>query len=74
MNSINPYTQGVVQAPTKTTKVEQPKVEVKELTTAEIIKSKDLTPEQKLEKLGIKPMTAEELATNLATKFLDGDI
>ena len=68
MNSINPYTIGIVQEPTKTSKVELSK-----MTRAEIISSKDLTPEQKLEKLGIKAMTIDELATNLATKFIDGE-
>lgn len=53
---------------------QQDKHEKIELTRAEIISSKDLTPEQKMEKLGIKPMTTTEMATELADKIIDGEV
>ena len=47
------------------------KTDVVELTKVEIIASKDLTPEQKMEKLGIKKMSVEEMATGIADQLLD---
>jgi len=52
----------------------QSKTEAKELTRSEIISSKDLTPEQKMEKLGIKPMSTTEMANALANKIIDGEV
>lgn len=48
--------------------------ETDKLSREDIITSKDLSPEQKLEKLGIKPMNLNELATGLIDKLLDGEI
>ena len=54
--------------------VKTEKAEKVELTRSEIISSKDLTPEQKLEKLGIKPMTVNEMASGLTDKIMDGEV
>ena len=48
--------------------------ETKELTKPEIISSKDLTPEQKLEMLGIKKMSIDDMAEGIANKLIEGDI
>ncbi len=73
MKSINPYTQININPNNNTTYKTPPKTEVTELSRSEIISSKDLTPEQKMEKLGIKPMTASEMAESLADKIIDGE-
>lgn len=73
MNTINPYTQSIVTPNNNTTYNGKDK-ETVELTRSEVINSKDLTTEQKLEKLGIKPMTAEEMANGLADKIIDGEV
>ena len=71
MDSINPYTNNTFTPQNNTTYNKQERVE---LTRSEIISSKDLTPEQKLEKLGIKPMSVDEMATELADKIMDGEV
>lgn len=50
----------------KTTNV----VKAKELSREEIIQSKDFTPEQKLEMLGIQKKSTEDLAKDLAGVLL----
>ena len=45
----------------------------KELSREEIISSKDLTPEQKMERLGINKMTSQEIAEGLAEKMVNGE-
>lgn len=45
-----------------------------ELTRSELISSKDLTPEQIIDKLGIKPMSVDEMANVLTNKILDGEV
>ncbi len=76
MNTINPYSNVDHTHPSKRAgnqnKVEKP-TEV-QLTRAEIISSKDLSPEEKMDKLGIKPWTATELSENLAQAIIDGEV
>jgi len=69
MNTINPYTQIQALQPKDNVRVREPE-SVKELSRAEIISSKDLSPDQKLEMLGIKKMNPDELASNLADELL----
>jgi hypothetical protein len=63
----------VTHIPQEQTKLHQ-KIEKIELSREEIISSKDLTPEQKMEKLGIKPMTTTEMANTLVNKIIDGEV
>ena len=74
MNTINPYSNVAIQTPktTQATKVE--KTEAPSMSRAEIISSKDLSPEEKMDKLGIKPWTANELSENLAQAIIDGEV
>jgi hypothetical protein len=75
MSSINPYSNVAIQ-PTKSTAPTQ-RVEKTEptekLSREDIISSKDLTPTQKMDMLGIKPMSVNELSEALAKKFLDDE-
>lgn len=75
MSTINPYTQaanayGEINKVQKTERDEKPA----ELSRADIISSKNLTPEQKLEMLGIQKMTPKEMAEGLVKKIEDGEI
>ena len=74
MNSINPYTNVAIQ-PTKnvtpTSRVEKTEPTEK-LSKADIISSKDLSPTQKMEMLGIKPMSIDELAEGLTNQIING--
>lgn len=73
MYPINPYSNVEnIQPTTKSQRSE--KLEVPTMTRSEIISSKELSPEQKMEKLGIKPWTTGELAKKLADSIVDGDL
>ncbi len=76
MNTINPYSNVDHTHPSNRAgnqnKVEKP--EAPSMSRAEIISSKDLSPEEKMDKLGIKPWTANELSENLAQAIIDGEV
>ena len=72
INTVAPIATQINQTNKQQVKTE--KAEKVELTRSEIISSKDLTPEQKLEKLGIKPMTVNEMASGLTDKIMDGEV
>ena len=66
---VNPYTSvNYIKPTTKNNNIQ--KTEKADLSRDEIISSKDLSPEQKMEMLGIKPMSIDELAEGLTTKIL----
>ncbi len=74
MNTIRTNPSITNQMIDNTNKVQKTKTAEVELTRGEIMSSKDLTVEQKLDKLGIKPMTVEEMATGLVDKIIDGEV
>jgi len=71
MNGINTYNQ--ISQTYKVNDVIHKKensVKVENISKEEIINSKDLTPEQKLDMLGIKKMSSRELAQKLADELI----
>lgn len=74
MNSINKYSAvaQTFQTSSVTTKRDE-KSEKIELSREEIISSKDLSPQQKLDMLGIKPMSTSDLAESLTNRLFGDD-